>query len=98
LDIQDQDLVQMLLDGLLVVVEEEETLETTEQGEEQVHQELLLHMLALVMVQLLILLTIVLLTQSQWHWQVQDLVVQEVDGPIPQQVLRLVVTVVPVSL
>jgi hypothetical protein len=53
-DIQDQDLVQIVLDGLLVVGEEEETLETTKQEEEQVHQELLPHMLVLVKDQLLI--------------------------------------------
>tara|TARA_R110002012_G_scaffold266377_1_gene449902 strand:- start:143 stop:397 length:255 start_codon:yes stop_codon:yes gene_type:complete len=84
LDIRDQDLVQMLLDGLLVVVEEEETLETTKHGVEQVHQELLPHMLVLVMVQLLILLTLLLLKQYRWEDLDQDLVVEEVDGPIPQ--------------
>ena len=61
---QDQDLVRMLLDGLLVAVAAEETLETIEQEEEQVHQELLLHMLVLAMDQLLILLMVNLLIQN----------------------------------
>jgi hypothetical protein len=97
LDIQDQDLVQMLLDGLLVVEVEEETLETTEQEEEQVHQELLLHMLVLVMVQPKVLPIVQMPTQSRWHWQVQDLVVEEVDTPL-RKVVGLAVMVVQESL
>ena len=63
LDIQDQGPVQMLLDGLLAVVVEEETLETTKHEEDLVHQGLLLHMLVLVKDPLLILLTSEVLKQ-----------------------------------
>jgi hypothetical protein len=62
--LQDQDLVQMVLDGLLAVAVDEETLETIEQEEEQVHQVLLLHMLVLVMDLLLILLIVNMLIQN----------------------------------
>ena len=63
LDILGQGLVQMPLDGLLAVVEEEETLETTKHEEDLVHQGLLLHMLVLVKDPVLILLTSELLKQ-----------------------------------
>tara|TARA_Y100000033_G_scaffold6555_1_gene5442 strand:+ start:295 stop:462 length:168 start_codon:yes stop_codon:yes gene_type:complete len=53
----------MPLDGLLAVVEEEETLETTKHEEDLVHQGLLLHMLVLVKDPVLILLTSELLKQ-----------------------------------
>jgi|TARA_R100000030_G_scaffold100744_1_gene94561 hypothetical protein len=59
----DQGPVQMLLDGLLAVVVEEETLETTKHEEDLVHQGLLLHMLVLVKDPVLILLTSELLKQ-----------------------------------
>jgi hypothetical protein len=78
--LQDQDLVQMLLDGLLVVAVVEETLEMTEQEEEQVHQELLLHMLVLVMDPLEILLIVNLLILYSTRYLEQDLVVEVVDG------------------
>ena len=84
---QDQDLVQMALDGLLVVVEEEETLETTKHEEEQVHQELLNHMLVLVKDQLLIHLMMKLLMMYSTRDLQQDLVVEVVDGLL--QVLKM---------
>ena len=83
-DIQDQGPVQMLLDGSLAVVVEEETLETTKHEEELVHQELLLHMLVLVKDPLPILLTLTRLKQYRWEDLDQDPVVEEEDGLTPQ--------------
>ena len=79
---QDQDLVQMVLDGLLVAVAAEETLETIKQEAAQVHQELLLHMPVLVKDQLLILLIVKSLKQYRKEELEQDLVVEVVDGPL----------------
>ena len=85
--LQDQDLVQIVLDGLLVVVEEEEILETTKHEEGQVHQELLPHMLVLVKDLLLIHLIVKLLMMCHMQHLTQDLVVEVVDGLV--QVLKM---------